>query len=212
MNGNDFTADHPVVAEGRRRALDMLEQGASQRDILPVLVVAAEKANGENTVSSILVLDREGLLRNGASPKLPQDYLDAIDGLKPDPGVGTCAAAAATGSVVLTPDFRADEKWAELRHLPLALGYLGAWSQPIIGANGAVPRTFGTHFPAMPNPPGADAGTTGPAKAQPTPGNAPQKPNTTEEPTPRKIWPRCCLRCFCQCGAASAFTKARSWA
>jgi GAF domain-containing protein len=152
MNGNDLAADHPMVAEGRRRALDMLEQGASQRDILPVLVVAAEKANGGNTVSSILVLDREGLLRNGASPKLPQDYLEAIDGLKPDPGVGTCAAAAATGSVVLTPDFRADEKWAELRHLPLALGYLGAWSQPIIGANGAVLGTFGTYFREMREP------------------------------------------------------------
>ena len=146
MNDEARALDHPVVAEARRRAMEMLEQGAPQREILPVLVAAAEKASGGNTVSSILVLDNSGLLRNGASPRLPQDYLDAIDGLRPSPGVGTCAAAAATGQVVLTPDFRADHKWAELRHLPMALGYLGAWSQPIKTADGRVLGTFGTYF------------------------------------------------------------------
>jgi GAF domain-containing protein len=97
-------------------------------------------------VASILVLDREGLLRNGASPNLPADYLDAIDRLKPDPKVGTCAAAAATGEVVVTPDFREDTRWAELRHLPLALGYVSAWSMPIKNAEGRVLGTFGTYF------------------------------------------------------------------
>ena len=139
--------DHaPDVAEASRLALQMLEQGAKQVEILPVLVRAAERANGNGSVSSILVLDQHGLLRNGASPGLPEDYLAAIDGLQPDPNVGTCAAAAATGCAVLTPDFRADEKWAELRHLPLALGYAGAWSQPIKSTEGQVLGTFGTYF------------------------------------------------------------------
>ncbi len=95
---------------------------------------------------SILVLDDEGLLRNGASPNLPADYLDAIDRLKPDADVGTCAAAAATGSIVFTPDFFADDKWAELRHLPSALGFVGAWSMPIKASDGRVLGTFGTYF------------------------------------------------------------------
>ena len=99
-----------------------------------------------DSIVSVLVLDGEGLLRNGASPNLPADYLDAIDRIKPDPRVGTCAAAAATGEVVVTPDFAADERWAELRHLPLSLGFLGAWSMPIKDANGRVLGTFGTYF------------------------------------------------------------------
>jgi len=98
-------------------------------------------------VSSILVLDDHGLLRNGHSPKLPDDYLAAIDRLKPNPRVGTCAAAAATASVVKTPDFLADDKWAELKHLPLALGFVGAWSMPIMSKrSGAVLGTFGTYY------------------------------------------------------------------
>jgi GAF domain-containing protein len=59
--------------------------------------------------------------------------------------VGTCAAAAATGEVVVTCDFTADEKWAELRHLPLALGFVGAWSTPIKGGDGRVLGTFGVY-------------------------------------------------------------------
>src|SRR6476646_4662821 len=104
-----FDEHAPEVAEAARLAVEMLERGAGPREILPVLVRAAERANGGGSVSSILLLDQHGLLRNGASPGLPDDYLHAIDGLRPDPMVGTCAAAAATGSPVLTPDFRADE-------------------------------------------------------------------------------------------------------
>ena len=72
---------------------------------------------GGGAVTSILVLDKDGLLRNGASPNLPADYLKAIDRRRPSPLLGTCAAAAATGRVVITPDFFADDNWAELRHL-----------------------------------------------------------------------------------------------
>ena len=81
-----------------------------------------------------------------SSSNLPSDYLDAIDRLKPAPNVGTCAAAAATGEVVITPDFQEDGKWAELRHLPLALGFIGAWSMPIKAENGRVLGTLGTYY------------------------------------------------------------------
>jgi GAF domain-containing protein len=124
----------------------MLNAGAPRREILTRLATAAEVLAGPGAVASILVLGEDGLLHNGASPNLPADYLDAIDRLKPDARVGTCAAAAATGSVVLTPDFRADDKWAELRHLPLSLGFVGAWSVPIKSPGGTVLGTFGTYF------------------------------------------------------------------
>lgn len=124
----------------------MKAQGASRLDILTLLATAGERASGAGCVTSILLVDENGLLRNGASPNLPADYLDAIDRLRPDANVGTCAAAAATGSIVTTPDFQADSKWAELRHLPLALGFAGAWSMPIKSPDGRVLGTFGTYF------------------------------------------------------------------
>ena len=134
-----------ALQDALERARRMIEEGAPRREILAYLATVAEQ-NSPGTVASILVLDPQGLLRNGASPNLPPDYLDAIDRLKPDANLGTCASAAATGQVVMTPDFYADEKWAELRHLPLALGFAGAWSMPIKSDEGQVLGTFGTYF------------------------------------------------------------------
>ena len=134
------------IGQTCQTVLRMVQAAAPRREILARLATAGEVVAGPGAVVSILVLDTDGLLRNGASPNLPADYLDAIDRLKPDPRVGTCAAAAATGSMVVTPDFRADDKWAELRHLPLSLGFAGAWSLPIKSADGTVLGTFGTYY------------------------------------------------------------------
>ena len=124
----------------------MLADGAGLKEVLTHLASAAEKRLGPEVTASILVLDEEGTLRNGASPNLPADYLAAIDRIRPHPQVGTCAAAAATGNVVITADFFADDKWAELRHLPLSLGYVAAWSVPIKASEGRVLGTFGVYL------------------------------------------------------------------
>jgi GAF domain-containing protein len=147
MHANESPSrEQRVIEEARLRAESLLARGAALREVLSQLTGAIETLSSGKTIASILALDREGLLRNGASPSLPADYLDKIDRLKPDPKVGTCAAAAATGQVVITPDFRADEKWTELRHLPLAIGFRGAWSMPLTTEAGRVVGTFGTYF------------------------------------------------------------------
>lgn len=149
-------ASENLLEGARQRALALIAEGAPLRDILSVLTTAAETLADNRTVASIMVLDRDGLLRNGASPNLPADYLDAIDRLKPDPALGTCAAAAATGEVVMTPDFFSDDRWAELRHWPLVLGFLGAWGMPIKAPHGRVVGTFGTYFREHRLPTGAE--------------------------------------------------------
>lgn len=131
-----------ATAEARRMLLD----GATQLEVLTRLVTMGEMLAGPGSVVSILYVDEDGLLRNAASPNLPADYLAAIDRLKPNAKVGTCAAAAATGLMVVTEDFGADDKWAELRHLPQSLGFTGAWSMPIKGSDGKVLGTFGTYY------------------------------------------------------------------
>lgn len=146
LSATSLTDQDQQLQQAHEHSLEMLESGEGQDDILIFLTEAAEKIAGPGSTASILLLDKDGLLRNGASPKLPADYLKAIDGLRPDARIGTCAAAAATGNVVVTPDFRTDDKWAELRHLPLALGYVGAWSIPIKTRDGRVLGTFGTYF------------------------------------------------------------------
>ena len=123
----------------------MASNGVEKSHILMYLATESEKVLGLGRVVSILLIDDDGLLRNGASPNLPSDYLNAIDGIQPDPFVGTCAAAAATGKIVVTEDFLADDKWSELKHLPLSIGYVGAWSVPIKNKHNSVLGTMGVY-------------------------------------------------------------------
>jgi len=137
---------HDIANAARKRAIAMLKEGTLPAQVLYHIATAAESITPPGSAASILVRDEHGLLRNGASPQMPADYLEAIDGLKPDANLGTCAAAAATGKVVVTKSFHEDSKWAELRHLPLALGFVGAWSLPIKSEGGRILGTFGTYF------------------------------------------------------------------
>jgi signal transduction histidine kinase len=131
--------------DAQKHALEMVVKGAPLGDVLTFLTGVVERVSRNATVASILLLDKEGRLRPGAAPSLPGDYIRAIDGLKAEPTLGTCSAAAATGRVVVTRDFATDPAWVTLRHLPLALGFSGAWSQPIIDRHGLVLGTFGTY-------------------------------------------------------------------
>jgi GAF domain-containing protein len=135
-----------AVREAVRSVEEAVRQGEPLHRCLAPLTRLVETLSGHEVAASILVLDGQGLLRNGASPSLPADYLAAIDGIRPHPEVGTCAAAAASGEAVITVDFQDDSRWAELRHLPQSIGYVGAWSQPIKSADGRVLGTFGTYF------------------------------------------------------------------
>ncbi len=149
---NHLNSAYQIVNNSVEETLRMHEQGEPVNKILSHLVIASERIAGRGSVSSILLLDNKGLLRNGSSPGLPFDYIKAIDGIKPHPKLGTCASAAATGNVVVTLDFKADDKWAELRHLPMALGFMGAWSMPIKTMEGRVLGTFGTYYTELREP------------------------------------------------------------
>lgn len=127
------------------QALFMYSQNLETAGILKYVASESEKLMQPGSAVSILLIDENGLLTNGASPSLPVDYLKAIDRIKPDPNVGTCAAAAATGQIVITTSFLTDEKWSELKHLPLSLGYAGAWSVPIKNQENKTLGTIGVY-------------------------------------------------------------------
>lgn len=135
------------LLEAQKQSLELVVKGVPLVEVLTYLarVVEQQAADGD-VVASILLLDEDGLLRNGASPNLPEHYLQKIEGLKAEPHVGTCSAAAALGKVVVTPDIAADRKWNGLAQLPLGLGLQSAWSMPISARDGRVLGTFGTYF------------------------------------------------------------------
>lgn len=132
--------------DAQKQSLEMIVRGAPLSEILTYLTKVVEEQGDGHSVASILLLNEQGAFYNGASPSLPEDYTKAIDGLKPDPNIGTCCAAAALATVIITPDIASDPGWQTLKHLPLALGLRAAWSLPILARDGRVLGTFGTYF------------------------------------------------------------------
>lgn len=145
---NARTADGPNSLTAKQQlALDMIERAAPLTETLTLLCHIAEAEARTLVRAAILLVDPQArCLRTGAAPGLPDQYNRAVDGIGIDPNVGTCAAAAALGRVVVTPDIDKDPAWDGLSHLPLALGLHAAWSMPITGQAGEVLGTFGTYF------------------------------------------------------------------
>ncbi|MDM0056301.1 putative bifunctional diguanylate cyclase/phosphodiesterase [Variovorax fucosicus] len=141
-----LTKEH-LVEQGR--VLEMIAGGAPLPDILDRLTRSIE-SQLEGIKGSILLLDPDGLhLHNGAGPNLPAAYMDAIEGVRIGPSVGSCGTAAYRAEAVITTDIQTDPLWAEYRELAASHGLRSCWSAPILSQEGAVLGTFAMYSGAV---------------------------------------------------------------
>jgi GAF domain-containing protein len=151
------TAPLSTLLARQRLAYDMIDRGDALADVLALLCHIVEAEAVSSVRAAILLVDHATCrLRTGAAPGLPDSYNRAVDGIGIDPGVGTCAAAAALRKPVVTVDIGADPSWKDLAHLPLGLGLVAAWSMPIQVRDGPVLGTFGTYFTECREPTGQE--------------------------------------------------------
>ncbi len=96
---------------------------------------------------SVLLLEADGVtLRNGASPSLPREYSQTIDGVKIGASAGSCGTAVYRKQPVIVSDITTDPLWADFRHLALAHGLRACWSTPIVAQDGGVLGTFAVYY------------------------------------------------------------------
>ena len=77
---------------------------------------------------SVLLLDDDGThLKHGAAPNLAKEYIDAIDGIRIGPNVGSCGTAAFRREPVIVTDIMSDPLWEDFRELvkPMAIVPVG---------------------------------------------------------------------------------------
>src|SRR6266852_9018206 len=144
-----------ALLAGQKRVLEMVAKGDALPRILDALCRVVDE-HSSDVLSSFLLLDASGTrLRHGAAPRLPQSYIDAIDGVAIGPTRGSCITAAYRAAPVVVSDIAADPLWAAYRDLPLAHGLRACWSTPIISSEGKVLGTFATYYrePRSPTPP-----------------------------------------------------------
>jgi two-component sensor histidine kinase len=143
-----------MLLAGEKRLLEMIATGNSGAVILDALCRLFEEL-AAGSLSSVLLLDpNANSLRHGAAPSLPNDYIDAIDGIVIGPSVGSCGTAAYRREPVIVSDIATDPLWANYRDLALAHGLGACWSRPILSSDGRVLGTFATYYrePRSPAP------------------------------------------------------------
>lgn len=136
---------HYALVNAQDRVLMSIATGATLSVVLDELCVQVERLI-PGIKCSILLLDGNRL-RHGAAPSLPEEYVQAMDGVEIGLEVGSCGRAAYLGERVITKDISVSPLWANYREFVLSLGFRACWSEPIKDKDGKVLGTFGIYYP-----------------------------------------------------------------
>lgn len=147
--GGDSHSGEPTLNEallvGTNRILEMIVRGeATQAAILDAIARLAEELC-PRTLCTILLLDGD-ILRHGAAPSMPEEYIRAVDGLRIGPRAGSCGAAAFLRKPIVTRDIETDPLWEDYRHLALRHGLRTCWSTPVLDREGNTLATFAIYY------------------------------------------------------------------
>lgn len=116
----------------QQEILAMVASDMPTNEILNKLCKAAEELL-PNSVASIMLLDHQTKLLNVRSaPSIPQVGHDALAGLKPGPGGGSCGNAVFHNEPQYVRDTLSDKRWSDIRNLAYDFNLLACWSMPII--------------------------------------------------------------------------------
>lgn len=129
----------------RLTTLEHIARGDSLDRVMDHLCRAFE-TNFPDTVCSVLMVDRGGMLHPLASPSLPASYSAALGNVAVGPNVGSCGTAAYLRMPVEVCDIANDPRWANYREHVLPLGLRACWSSPILDSSGMVLATFALYF------------------------------------------------------------------
>jgi len=126
--------------------LERIAKAEPLATILDELLRAMEVQLGD-ALCSIMLCDRTGTTLHAApAPQLPIAYLQAIDGIPIQEGVGSCGTAAFRREPVIVADTTTDPLWQNFQDLPETYGFRACWSFPIAASDGRLLGTFGVYY------------------------------------------------------------------
>jgi c-di-GMP-specific phosphodiesterase len=129
----------------QQHALERIARGESVAETLTELCHNVERRYPDS-FCTILTVDRAaGVLRHAASPSLPRDFADQIDGLPVGDGMAACGTAAGRGTVVIVDDVFADPLTDTFHDLATRFDLASVWSHPLLTPGGEVLGTFAVY-------------------------------------------------------------------
>ncbi len=135
-----------VLRDGQAQILELIATSHPLVETLDALVRLIEDQS-PSMLGSILLLDEVGLrLFHGVGPSLPEDYLQAINGVQIGDKVGSCGTAAYRKESVYVADIETDPLWEDYKELALQYDLKACWSTPIFDAQYKVVGVFAMYY------------------------------------------------------------------
>jgi len=119
-------------------------KGIVIRDVLSFYIQGIEALFPQMKCSILQVKNKR--LYNWASPSLPQQYLDATEGLEIGENIGSCGTSAFLKQNVIVADIKTDKRWIGFQEIALRANLCACWSHPIMNSEGEVMATFATYY------------------------------------------------------------------
>jgi diguanylate cyclase (GGDEF)-like protein/PAS domain S-box-containing protein len=143
-----------AIASGERRVFEKIAANAPLPSVLEAIAEVIERVMA-GSFCAINLLDAEAqVLRYGAAPSLPREFVAAMDHAPVGNRYGSCAAAISLARQVTVPDIELDGFWECRREAARHAGLRAAWSAPIVASDGALVGTFSV-FQRQPGVPSA---------------------------------------------------------
>lgn len=132
-----------AVAEGQRKALEMVVSDAPLAAVLDVLTRAAEEGSGETLMATVMLIDQDAAhLHLASAPSIPPAFAAAASCVPVGPTSGACGTAAYFRRPVLVKDMEHDPLCASFAEFAITQGLRSCWSQPILSAQGKLLGTL----------------------------------------------------------------------
>lgn len=144
-----------ALSDGENELLQMVATGQPLKPVLDRLTALIE-AQFDGMFCSVMLLDADGVhIHPGAGPRMPDSYLQLLDGLPIGPGMGSCGTAMFEDRTVIVEDIQTDPLWAPFKDLVAPHGFKACWSEPIHAAGQGVIGSFAMYYREQRRP-GAD--------------------------------------------------------
>lgn len=123
--------EYSKILDIQHTVLELLTVGHNEIEVLSTLCQMAEGLL-PNSVASIMMLDsKTELISVVSAPSIPQIGHDALTGLRPGPGGGSCGNAIYRNEAQYVQDTKTDQRWTDIRQIAYDFNLCSCWSMPI---------------------------------------------------------------------------------
>jgi diguanylate cyclase (GGDEF)-like protein/PAS domain S-box-containing protein len=131
-----------AIAAGERRVFEKIAANAPLSSALESICELIERVVADS-YCAINLLDQERQALNfGVAPKLPREFVAAMDSAPIGIRYGSCAAAVYLARQITVADIETDALWEFRREAAQLAALRAAWSTPIVASDGRVVGTF----------------------------------------------------------------------